>query len=391
MSLAIFIGFSAMTLALVAGGFALRGRLTPRQTLAATLVTPVAIVGALFSGAYWWDGPAIIAEGAGPMGDMLPIFEKQMGAWKSEPRSEKTFSVWVLGDSTQQSRGDAVLRLAPTIAESVMQRGIRDVQVYGVQSANCNAYEFYFLMSRLLDEPPDLVIMPLNLRAFGPRWIDNPANGFPVLERYVPWSRVREAAQLSARGRKITTVGVVLRKLDYRFFGSRTEWFLNGLKLRAEGAGKAESEGENKSDEAIPAERAAQADAEQTIAEFRARGKITYDQNIREDHPVITVFHAIDRMAASRGIGVLYYTVQTPDERAEPESNFTALRWSLARDPAVRFVEMLDAIPKEDFELLEHFRAPGMRALAGRLTDEIVKARDDASWRAKVRGLAALE
>jgi hypothetical protein len=32
-----------------------------------------------------------------------------------------------------------------------------------------------------------------------------------------------------------------------------------------------------------------------------------------------------------------------------------------------------------------------MRALAGRLTDEIVKARDDASWRAKVRGLAALE
>ncbi len=370
---------------LLAGGFVLRHRLGPAQTLAATLLTPVALVGSLLSGVYLWDGPAIVAAGAGPMGEVLPFFERQMSEWKADTRRADSYSVWVVGDSTHQSRGNEVLRMTPAIREAALKKGVKGLRIYGVQNANCNAYEFYFLMNRLVEDPPDLVIMPLNLRAFGSRWIDDSRNGYPVMERYVPWGRIPEAVRLSARGRKITTVGVVLRKLDWMLFDSRAQWFLNGLKLRFEGENASESDLSLSLEPIESAPRRTREEAVVWLAEFRKIGETTYDQNIREDHPLIPVFKAIDRLAVEHGIGVMYYTVQTPDVRAQSISNFTALRWALSREPGVRYIEMLDVVQPEDFERLEHFYPSGMHRVAGRLVDEIVKARDDAAWRESVR------
>ncbi len=113
-----------------------------------------------------------------------------------------------------------------------------------------------------------------------------------------------------------------------------------------------------------------------------------YGRSIRDDHPILPVFKAIDGLASKHGVGVMYYTVQTPDLRAQQIPNFTALRWALSGESGVRFVEMLDVIPPEDFQRMEHFFAPGMRRVAGRLVDEIVAARDDAAWRESLRARA---
>jgi len=385
---AIFIGSLATAAILLAGGFALRHRLGAGQTLAATIVTPMALLGTVLSGAYLWDGPAMVAEGSGPMGDVLPLFERRFAEWRADTRRADSFSVWVLGDSTHQSRGDEDLRMTPAIREAMIAKGVKGLRVYGIQNANCNAYEFYFLMNRLMENPPDLVIMPLNLRAFGSRWIDDSRNGYPVMERYVPWGRIWEAAGLSARGRRITTVGVALRKLDWMLFGSHAQWFLNGLKLRAEAGGTEDSDSMAPPDAFEAAPRRTRKEAEAWLAEYRRIGETTYDRRITQDHALIHVFKAIDRLASERGVGVMYYTVQTPDVRAEQIPNFTTLRWALSGEPGVRFIEMLDVIPRKDFQRLEHFTAPGMRLVAGRLLDEIVAARDDAAWRASLRGRA---
>ncbi len=388
MVMAIFIGCAALAAILLAGGFALRHRLGAGQTLAAMVLTPVAWVGAALSGAYLWDGPAILAEGAGPMGEMLPFFERQMTDWAEDTHRAGSYSVWVLGDSTHQSRGSEVLRMAPTIREAAFHKGVKDLRVYGFQNANCNAYEFYFLLNRLIEDPPDLVVMPLNLRAFGSRWIDDSRNGFPVMERYIAWDRIVEAKRLSARGRRITWVSVVLRKLDWALFGSRAEWFLNGLKLRAEGGASDDEETFDLADGLDAAPRRTREEALAWLAELRKVGETRYERSIRDDHPILPVFKAIDGLASEHGVGVMYYTVQTPDVRAQQIPNFTALRWALSGESGVRFVEMLDVVPPEDFQRMEHFFAPGMRRVAGRLLDEIVAARDDAAWRESLRARA---
>jgi hypothetical protein len=82
---------------------------------------------------------------------------------------------------------------------------------------------------------------------------------------------------------------------------------------------------------------------------------------------------------------VIYYTVQTPDIRARAEGSFSFLQYNLTRYPDVRFVYMNDLLNKRDFESLEHFYDDGMERIGGRLMDEIVKARDDAAWRRRVK------
>ena len=84
MALSIFIGFSAMALVLLAGGFARRHRLTPRQTLRATLVTPVAIVGALqlFDLVYIiWGQYVASTAGTSTMATYMVSFGRNAGSY----------------------------------------------------------------------------------------------------------------------------------------------------------------------------------------------------------------------------------------------------------------------------------------------------------------------
>ena len=101
-----------------------------------------------------------------------------------------------------------------------------------------------------------------------------------------------------------------------------------------------------------------------------------YAAEIHRDHPVIAAHHALDRLARRQDVGVMYYTVQTPDKRARQDWNFMALKFALQEDAGVRVVTMLDTVAPEEFEVLEHLHNSGMRKVAARLIDEIVKSRD---------------
>jgi len=390
MATIVFIACAAALVVLLAGGLVVRQHLGPARTLGATLLTTIAALAMALAGAYAWDGPAIIAEGAGPMDETLPRFEEQLSEWSKDARRASVYNVWVLGDSTHQSRGPGDLRMVRAIRDAFEQKKIGDVTVHGVQNANCNAFEFYFLMNRLAEDAPDMVVMPLNLRAFGSRWLDDERNGFPVMERYIQWRHILEARRLSARGREITGIGIVLRKLDWAIFGSRAEWFLNGIKVRAEGRPQPDSDASLPGIQGIDtAPQRTREEALAWLAEYREIGETAFDRRIDDQHALVPVFHAIERLALEHGTGVMYYTVQTPDSRAQQISNFTALRWALGNRPGIRFVEMLDVLQREDFERNEHFFTSGMRRVASRLADEIILARDDKGWRATIPSKAA--
>ncbi len=385
MVLATFVVCAAISLLLLACGFFFRRQIASAATLGSTLALVASLIGALLSGLYLWDGKKIMEEGAGPMGTMLPLFEKRLAEGMEPYPSAKAFTVWVLGDSTHVSRGESTASMDSAMRDAAREKGIEDIRIAGFHFPGFNGYEYYFLLHKLLDHPPDLLVLPLNLRAFGPNWNRNGANMFPELERYCRWNEIPAAVRLTGADRRVAWPGILLRKLDGALFDSNGEAFLNGLKLRAEEALGLEVErpgAEAKFSEGLqqrtPEEQRA------WIETVRKWGERTYEPSLEEDHPLIGVYHAIDRLASEHGIGVMYYTVQTPDRRARQDWNFTTLRWALGGDPGVRFITMTDLLRPENFAAGEHFDLLGMRNIASRLVDEMVLARDDESWRASL-------
>ncbi len=369
------------TAALLLVCFAMRRHLGGRARLAGTIAITLMALSALVAAAYDLDGPALIEQGGGAIRSQLPFFDQALA--KAPADSDAAFRVWVLGDSTHVSRGPARLYMNSALSSLAATRGATDFQIDGFNVPGFNAYDYYFALNALLENPPDLVVIPLNLRSFGSRWYTRGGNVHPVMERYCTWDNIVPAARLSSVRRKIVWPAVALRKLDFRHLDSDGEAFLNGLRIEAADALRtAESVQEDPVD---PTAESAALSREERIALFAEEGQRLYAQSIDARHELMPVFEEIDRLAAEHGIGILYYTVQTPDARAMQEKNFSFLRFELTRAPNVRYVEMLDVLQPEDFEMGEHIYDDGFMRVAERLLDEIVKARDDGAWRAALR------
>lgn len=248
------------------------------------------------------------------------------------------------------------------------------MELYGFAAPGFDAFDFYFLLNRILQEKPDLIVLPLNLRSFGDIWIRPEMFYRPVLERYSAWSEYPRAAALSCDARKIEWEHLLLQKLDYEWMGYRGHPFLGRLKNRY---GEIEAENAARIEEALfpfmePLPEKYTLSPIKALRENQFDWRLgVYNPDIERDHDWFPVFRAINQLAERHGIEVLYYTVQTPEIRALPEKNFGLLEEFLTEDPNVYFLTMLDVLQPNHFTQGEHFTIQGMGLVASRILDEV--------------------
>jgi len=366
---------TALLVVVFVTGLLMRRALADGRVLFATLLTVLLALVAVFSGIYAADGDKFVKSGGGALRNYLPIVERRLERHSQETNDSGTFHVVVFGDSTHTSRGPQRLMMNGALQALQRARGIDGVHVEGINWAGFGPYDYYFLMNLLAQSPPDLVVIPLNLRAFGNRWYREGGNYYPVLERYECWTEIPRAVRLSSSLRPVSAIGILLRKLDYRLADSRIGAFINGIRIALDdrlSRPSTQTDSPTEDDEAPSPRRKL------------LKASDLFTQDIDNAHPVLAALEEINQFAARNGIGVLYYTVQTPDLRARASWNFDVLRFELTRSPDVRFVDLQGFLQRDDFQLGEHLYDDGFVRIANRLIDEIVEAKDDAAWRVRV-------
>lgn len=282
-------------------------------------------------------------------------------------RTRGAYRVAVLGDSTHFWPLPKRQRMLPTLRSALAERGAGDIAVYGISAGAFSGYDFYLLLNRLVDDPPDLVVAPVNLRSFSPQWNALLDHDFPRIEAYLRLSELPRALGLSVGTRMLRWDTLLLVHLDLWLFDGDLGAFLRGLGrwLHAER-------------DRILADLAPPGEAAAGPASASA-----WPQQVTPDNPTLQPFRLLNSLAARHGIAVLYYTVQA-NERAQAahgvdlslRRNYALIGREIGRAPGVEFLDLSASNPPWMFsDEHEHLSREGIRAVAGRLADAIVAHR----------------
>ncbi|MGH0030707.1 MAG: hypothetical protein ACQGVC_13010 [Myxococcota bacterium] len=274
--------------------------------------------------------------------------------------------VAVLGDSTHFWPRPRDERMLPSLRRALDERGAGDVAVYGVSAGAFSSYDFYLLLCRLVDDPPDLVIVPVNLRSFSEKWHRLRDHDFARIERYLPLSELPFAHGLTLGPRILRWDALLRVHLDAWLFDGEAGAFLRGAarRLHAERdrllAGLAPG----------PALAAAPEPPDWPVV-------------VTRDDPTLEPFRRLNALAARRGIPVLYYTVQVHEQAQAARGvdlklreHYALIGREIGRDPGVTYLDLSSENPAWMFQdEYEHLSREGMEAVAGRLADAVLRLR----------------
>jgi hypothetical protein len=370
--------------------FVRRSSLTPRSRL--TLA--VALFGAALAAfpAVWFgisDGQLVPLGYLDPVKtERLKLLEMRMNSEEHRRAVEEKFNVFVMGDSTHYWSLPPEHHLVAAIRRSLAAASQTDVEVYGLAGGALNAFDFYLLLNRIAREKPDLVIVPLSLRSFSDRWLQDRGYQFHGMDHYPGPAELLRARNLAVAGRELTTVGWLLRKFDAAFFRGNAGHLLRGVQSWFQ-AEKERIE--------LEIERTAFATWTPVPAEVQLDLiplHAAWNTHIPPDHPLFEAFRLINRFAARHGIELLYYTEQV-NVSAQREKgndirireNFATIERAVTGGAGVHFLMLSDRNPPEIFsDDVDHLTPDGIEALADALVRETLAIRRAGQAKASAPG-----
>lgn len=321
--------------------------------LAAFGVTAAALLGALDRAALPY--PTVLLEGA-------MRTERQLAKAAAAPRDRRR--IVFLGDSLVYDMTRLPLSVPDKLAGLLRARGRRDY-VRSVASAGFGAFTHYFLVDRVLEVEPDLVVLSLNLSWFSPAWRGiNPPNVAGLL----PLRRWPEALALP-----VGAAGLTLDRLAlYRALmasGALPSWYrLQQEQLRVRGGWDAAAE-QLQEIGGAPDGRGYVDDHWRHLRSVRVKdGRWTPERariimgpvfaGIDPDSPTLRALEATLAGYRSAGLEVIAYVAPLNVEHlrsigvydAEGLARSIAQLRSVARGQAVRFLDLHGVLPDAAFE-----------------------------------------
>lgn len=353
-------------------GFLLNKKLSDHAKALLTLALVLLIVASAAMGSYWNGGPELVAKGTRNLGlvnrlDGLHVYLDS----ETHVQAEDKFSICVFGDSTHFYKLEPRDRMLPQLQNEFPREYKNSVEWYGIHALGFDAYDFLFLLNWIVSEKPNLVVIPLNLRAFGYNWVHTPLVLLPELERYIQLAEIPTAMRLSNKTHELRWEHILLRKLDFAMFESQLGRFFRGVKLTYNETNK----NIDKSIEERFATRAAPLPYDKVrpkvnFFEYFAR---RYQIDFSNGHSMLDAFEQLNRLAHENDVEVMYYTVQCEDEKVPQEEHFEYIHDRLANDPGVHFVDLLGLVKPEQFSLQEHLTKEGIEVVASHLSTAIAE------------------
>lgn len=356
----------------LAVGFRSRTKLSEIATVFLTCALTFFIVATVATGLYATGGAKLEAMGVQNQGILQGL--NRLHAYISSQThldAREKFSVCVFGDSTHYYGLEVEDRMMPQLQHEYPVEYQNAIEWYGVYSLGLDAYDFFFLFNWLVKEKPDLLVIPLNLRAFGYNWVNTPLVLLPELERYVQIAEIPTAMRLSNQTHDLRWDHMLMRKLDYAIFKSRVGRFCRGTKL-------AFKEVKESLDTAIEEQFADKA-APLPIETIRPKPNFfqhfarRYEIDFSQGHSMLNVLKQLNRLAHENGVEVMYYTVQCEDKKVPQEEHFKYIQEFLLKDPGVRFVNLLGLVRQDQFSRQEHLKKDGIQVVASHLSAAIAE------------------
>jgi hypothetical protein len=316
-----------------------------------------------------------VSDGAlSPLGEKDPVktgrlrlMEERFAAAGRRPDDDATFRVFVMGDSTHYWSLPRPRWMVPTLQREIARRRVADVEIAGFAGGALNAFDFYLLMSRVVRERPDLVVIPVGMRGFSDWWLHNEGYRFHEMDHYPSFAELVRARKLSVAGRELSGIGWALRSLDAHFQDGRVAHLLRGAKVWL--------------------------DAERDRVAFlltarwfgsaappaAAKGFNRWNTAIPADHPLFEAYRLINELARRNGVAVLYYSEPANVEAQRRKGrdlriaeNFAVIEAAIADASGVTFLGLADETPPEIFsDDIDHLTPEGIAGVAKALAAEI--------------------
>ncbi|MBW2286723.1 MAG: hypothetical protein JRG90_02765 [Deltaproteobacteria bacterium] len=358
-----------------------------RRLVVANLVLPpsfrVAVAIALFATGLvaFPVGLAKISGGTlAPLGQKDPVktlrlrlMEEHFASAGRHSEGDGKFRVFLMGDSTHYWSLPRTKRMLPRLQQALAKRGHGDFEVSGVSGGALNGVDFYLLMSRVVRERPDLVVIPVGTRSFSEYWLYNEGYRFHEMDHYPTFAELLRARNLSVAGREFSVVGWGLRSLDARFFDGRVAHLLRGARVWFKG--------ERERVAYLITRRLFGPEA--LILHTAPPEYERWITAVADDHPLFEAYRLINNLAHRNGIEVLYYsepaneTAQRRKGRAlNLEQNFAVIERAISGSPGVHFLRLAGDNPPGMFsDDIDHLTRAGIETVAGALADEIAEMR----------------
>jgi hypothetical protein len=305
----------------------------------------------------------------------LNEFEAYLASARHETETASKYTIGVFGDSSHFYKLPDESWMIPTLQRELQARRVDDVAVYGMSFTALTAWDYYLLLNRVVDDPPDLLILPVQLGSFSKAWLTRTGWHFPTLHHYLPYSEWGRAYGLSVAGRSFHWEQIALQRLDYAVFDGRAQPFFGGIRYlwNLGRAGAVKSVGN-----ALMGDWPPIADAVEQVPTWQQ-----VDNDIRENHELFSAFDRINELAAEHEIPILYYTAQLNaasyarlgiDLRLA--KNYGLVERRLKTGPGIHVLQLGIENPEDSFadESL-HYNPLGISRLATHLVDAAIEIR----------------
>ena len=367
----------AIAVLLFAGGAVFRKKLAGWPAVAYSVVLFCALLTSPVAAVYWARGPELASEGVHSRGlkraldDMDEFLDSEVHI---EAR-DSHYVVFLLGDSTHYYALSPRQRMLPQLRSRLPNVLASEIEIYTVARRGFDAFDYYFLTNRLMEEGLDLIILPVNLRTFGLAWSAGQLNVFPELQGYVRLEEFFTAAALDTALHPSRWEHLLLRKLDVTLFDGGAESFIRGVRQRYRSTQDAltlqlESIVSRYADP-ISSERIQPKLTPEFIRAYQAAHG--YLKDVGSDHEMLNAFRALNDLAARHGTDILYYTVQPEVLDTDRLENFAVIRNSLLESPNVYFATLPFTLEEVHFARWEHVTPTGMQITAGHLADALAE------------------
>jgi hypothetical protein len=304
----------------------------------------------------------------------LSALETYLASDEHRKRGDR-YSVALLGDSTHFWPLEPHQHMLPSVERALPAAERERVELYGISAAAFGAYDYYHLTNRLVVERPDLIVVPVNLRALSSWWAQLHYHDFRPIERYLRANELLHVHGIAVGPREIDWAGWLLVRAD-AWLGGRIAPFLRGVGryARTEAASTAEALGPAWL--ARPAPEAARARL--------APASSPWPSQISADDPNLRLLRRIGSLAERHGVRVLFYTVQTNTKalartgvRLGLARRFAEIEALIAPSPNVSFLQLAGDDPEWMFaDEGDHLSPRGVEAVAGNLAAAILRLRD---------------
>jgi hypothetical protein len=283
------------------------------------------------------------------------------------------YKVGLMGDSTFVSQKNLNDIMPKMLEQTLRVTRKQELETQYIHFAGLDAFSFYQLVNRMIEDDVQLIVIPVNLRSFGQAWMQKTPNFITMMNSYVP---LTDFPFLFWQGSKsdIHMSHVLLDKLDASMFDRRYHRLLyksvseyrtweNEQTVFFEDYFTAHPEKHKK---------------KRTFALFR----MTNPKKVTEHHPYIAMFQRINVLAAENDTKVLYYTVQVNPGMIvpgvfQPGPMFDTCRELFGTGENIYFEDITDVVPKEHFDNFSHLTKPGLQMVAESLADKIIAIKNE--------------